>query len=370
MSLGTEGARPALRVLCIEDSPDDAERVRYALAGGPWRLELAVAHDEPGVREALQREPELVLCDYHLPRFSPVRALALIGELAPPVPLVVVTRAIGEEAAVGVLRAGAADYVTKDRLATLPLVASRVLAAAAQQRRQRQLMADLEQANGRLRELSTRLVRAQEDERQRIARELHDSLGQSITAALVHAHAADAAPDPQVGAIYRQTARKVLEQAIQQVKTLSFAMRPPQLDLLGLPATLDMLADQVLRPSGVQFEQRCVGAVAAAGSEGGIVVFRIAQEALSNVARHAGARHVRLRLTARAGGRLRLTIADDGCGFDVPATLRAASAGLRRGLLGMIERCELVGGHMRLRSRVGGGTVLRVDLPYLGSAAP
>ena len=351
-----------LRILCVEDSPDDAELIRRSLAGGSWRCEWAVVHDGPGMLAALSPVPDLVLCDFRLPRFSPLEALELLRTAGLQLPLVVVTRSIGEEAAVGVLRAGAADYVTKDRLATLPMVVGRVLAAARHRRKELDLAHDLQQANARLRDMSSRLLRAQESERQRIAGELHDSLGQSLTAVLVHTHAAESAADPQVGTIYRQTARKVLEQAIRQVKTLSFAMRPPQLDLLGLEATLEALAGQLLRPTGVAFEQRCSGRPTGRGDESEVVAFRIAQEALSNVARHSGARKVRLRMRYASAGRLRLTIADDGCGFDVAAVLRSAPSSLQRGLTGMMERCELVGGRLRLRSRPGRGTVLVAQL--------
>ncbi len=355
-------SRP-LRVLCIEDSPDDELFIQLALR--PLGRPLAwVAADEPaGVGSALDQGVDIVLCDYHLPSFSPAEALALLRARRLDVPLVVVTRAIGEAAAVEVLRAGAADYVSKDRLATLPMVVGRALAIAAQRREQQALLAALHEANERLRGLGAAFVHAQEAERGHIARELHDSLGQSLTALLMHLQAADRAADRATGERYRRAGRDILDQAIEQVKTLSFAMRPPQLDLLGLRSTIGLLCERMLDPAGIAYQISIRGEEPRPAPAALSVLYRVAQEALTNAVRHAAPRRVALRLRFSSRS-LSVAVGDDGAGFDA-----ARRSWPGQGLRGMAERCELAGGRLRLRSRRGSGTVVHARLPFVEAGA-
>ncbi len=348
-----------LAVLCIEDNPDDADLARLTLEQTGAQLDWRVAEDGPSMRHALAKPVDLVLCDFHLPRFSPQQALAVLAELALDVPLIVVTRAIGEDAAVSVLRAGAADYVGKDRLATLPVVLQRVLAAHAGRRRERQLLDDLHRANARMRRLSAQLVSTQEAERREIARDLHDSLGQLLTATQLHLQAAARTTDPCVATVFSNKAQDILALAVEQVKTLSFSMRPAQLDLLGLAAAVQALADQMLPPGGVQFQLSVRGDERQATPVQQAVAYRIVQETLTNAVRHAQARQLKVRL-AFDRQKVRVIVADDGIGLPQPAP----SAGLRtpQGLASMQERCELIGGRLRVRSFPGRGTLVQAEI--------
>lgn len=119
----------ALRLLCVEDSDDDIELIKLALKrADPQAHYLVTAADDARTfAEAMDGGVDVVLCDYNMPRFSPAAALRILGERASDVPLVLVTHAIGEDALVQLMRDGAKDYVTKDKLATLPQVIARVL---------------------------------------------------------------------------------------------------------------------------------------------------------------------------------------------------------------------------------------------------
>ena len=348
-----------LSALCIEDNPDDADLALAALQMAGCTVLWQVAEDEASVSLALKRPVDVVLSDFNLPRFSPHRALALLAERGLDVPLVVVTRAIGEESAVGVLRAGAADYLAKDKLATLPLVVARVLDEAARKRRERQLGLDLQQAHHRLRVLSAGLVSAQEDERKQIARDLHDSLGQLLTAAQLHLHAASRTADSQVAAIFRDKAQSILAQGIEQIKSLSFAMRPPQLDLLGLAAAVRALLEQMTQPAGLEIELDVRGDERSASAVQQAVAYRVLQEAVTNAVRHARARRLRIHLCF-ASPRMSVTVADDGVGMQPQPPVAGRLPG--QGLQGMQERCELVGGRLAVRSTLCRGTVLRARL--------
>ena len=126
----TNPAEPAtIRLLCVEDSPDDVDLMAIALerADPQRRYVLHRVEDASGFTDALQEAFDVILCDFNMPRFSPYAALQILVARRCGTPLVVVTRAIGEEAAVHVLRCGAKDYLTKDKLGTLPQIIERVM---------------------------------------------------------------------------------------------------------------------------------------------------------------------------------------------------------------------------------------------------
>jgi signal transduction histidine kinase len=351
-----------LNIVCIDDEPDDVELVRLALERGGVAAEVRHVDDEAGLRDCLRSPPDLLLCDYSMPGFSADRALGVLRETAPALPLVVVTRAIGEDAVVELFRAGAKDYVAKDKLALLPAVIERVLRArAAEVERQRAAEA-LADANTRLRLLSSRLVDAQERERTRIARELHDSLGQGLTGIVIHLHAAARSEEAAQTERCLQRALELAQHAIQQVKSMSFQLRPAQLELLGFVPALQATIDRQLEGSGVGGSLRVRGSDPQRASAGQAVALRVLQEALTNVLRHAGAGEVVVRLRFGRGEHFVLTVGDDGRGFDVAATLGGGISQKNIGLHGMLERAELMGGRLRFRSTPGRGSVARLSL--------
>ena len=248
----THPADPAtIRLLCVEDNPDDVELMAIALerADPHRRYVLHRVDDAAGFTDALPQDFDAILCDFNMPRFSPYAALQILVARRCGTPLVVVTRAIGEEAAVHVLRCGAKDYLTKDKLGTLPQIIERVMTERQRLLGQERLGRELEAAYRRLKKLSARLVVAQERERTLISRELHDQLGQTLTGMVIHLHAAKRASDPAAVQIHTDTAMEMAQAAVKQVKTLSFSLRPAQLDLLGLVAAVQS-AVQRDRPDG------------------------------------------------------------------------------------------------------------------------
>ena len=351
-----------LSIVCIEDEPDDVELARLALerAGMPARLQRV--ETEPELRRALASPPDLLLCDYNMPAFSAERALAVVGELGAGVPLVVVTRAIGEEAVVGLFRAGAKDYVAKEKLALLPAVVDRVLRDRASTAERERTAHALAEANARLRLLSAHLVDAQERERTRIARDLHDGLGQQLTSIVMQLQAAQHTADVARAERCRASALETAQEAIGQLKTLSFQLRPAQLELLGFVAAVKATLDRQRDATGLQSVVRVRGERPQRVLPTHAVALRILQEGLTNVLRHAAARRLVVRLHFLAGERFLLTMGDDGRGFDVPATLDGGLSERNVGLHGMIERAELMGGRLRLRSTPGRGTMLRLWL--------
>jgi len=215
----------------------------------------------------------------------------------------------------------------------------------------------LQRQRALLQVLSQRLLQAQEAERRLIARELHDEIGQAFTAvklnlqALQHSVAA-----PQKAQLDESIS--VVEAALQQVRGLSMELRPSVLDDLGLAAALRWLADRQAERAGFKVqviadlqEERLPAEVETAS-------FRVAQEALTNIVRHAGADDVQVEVRLR-GTELELVIHDDGVGFDVPAAQARATRGESLGLLGMQERVALVGGDLKVVSAPGQGSEVR-----------
>lgn len=198
-------------------------------------------------------------------------------------------------------------------------------------------------AGDRLRTLSRRLLEVRETERRQLASELHDELGQALTATKINLESLQRYPEPASLALRLEESVAIVERALQQVRSLSLELRPPMLDDLGLGAAVRWLADQHARRSAIEFEidENLFGRRMDPAIE--IACFRIAQEAFNNIVRHAAARTVRVELETHEGS-LHLNVRDDGIGFHVNAARRDAARGASLGLLGMEERAVLTGG--------------------------
>lgn len=226
----------------------------------------------------------------------------------------------------------------------------------------RRAMDALAAARERLQRLSRRLLEVQEDERRHLARELHDDIGQGLTAIKLNleslARARDGVhPEARVGEALEAT-----RHAIERVRQLSVDLRPLQLDDLGLVAALRSHLDRQARLGHLapHFELQEVPVKLSAETE--IACFRVAQEAINNIVRHARAANVWLRLFV-AGERLALSVRDDGGGFDVAAAQRRAAVGESLGLISMEERVALAGGTFQIHSATGQGTVVVASFP-------
>ena len=361
MSRAIQDLRP-IRLLCVEDNPDDVELMSIALerADPSRHYELHRVDNAASFVEALGGDYDVILCDFNLPRFSPYAALQILVTRRCGTPLIVLTRAIGEEAAVHVLRCGAKDYLTKDKLGTLPQIIGRVLEERRRAQEKERLDAELHSAYERLKELSARFVLAQERERSMISRELHDQLGQTLTAVVIHLHAAERAPEQ--ARKHHDTAAELANGALQQLKTLSFSLRPAQLDLLGLVPAVQSAMQRIAEPAGLECEVTTRGDEPKTLEENAAVAVRLVQEALTNTVRHARARQVRVRLHFLRGNRISVLVLDDGKGFDKAEVLNGRQTERNIGLYGMIERTELAGGRLHIRTRPGRGVAVRAVL--------
>lgn len=200
---------------------------------------------------------------------------------------------------------------------------------------------------------------AQESERARVARDLHDEVNQSLTGLVLRIEAMRTHAPPEFAAELAET-RVVAGQAMKELLTLARALRPTALDDLGLDAALAGLVEDSGRTSGIEMSFESAGELGTLPDDVQLVTYRIAQEAMSNAIRHAKASSVRVNLTRDADG-LELRITDDGEGLDP----KRVGTGL--GLAGMRERALLVGGRLELEGRPPLGTRVRLTVPAADS---
>jgi signal transduction histidine kinase len=351
----------ALQVLVLEDEPADAELELAALAEGGFRCAPTFADSRAAFEAAfVPGRFDLVIADYRLPDYTGLEALEHVRRQDALVPFVLVSGALGEERAVEALRSGVTDYVLKDGLARLASAVRRALEERREHERHLATRRALELSQERLRALSRRLLEVQEEERGRLARDLHDDIGQALTALKIQLESLARSAGANAARILE--CAETTRHALERVRQLSLSLRPSQLDDLGLVAALRSHLDRQASIGGLTPSFDAAEAPRGVAPEIETACFRVAQEAINNVLRHAGARNLWLRLFT-AGGRLALSVRDDGKGFDLDAARRRGAAGARLGLVGMEERVALAGGTLELRSAPGQGTVLLATFP-------
>lgn len=224
------------------------------------------------------------------------------------------------------------------------------------------LLRRLDESEGRFRLISKGVLRVQEAECGRIARDLHDGVGQALTAIKIELELAE--QDAHRGALAERLAdvRELVERTLQDVRALAHALRPSMLDDLGLIPTLRGLARTFQKRTGLDVRVDLEETDERFDPDVETLVYRVAQEALTNAAKYADASRVQLTLDHEPS-QLNLRVADDGRGFDAAAVLSATVDERGFGLRGMRDRVHLFGGRFQVTSSAGRGTTVQVELP-------
>jgi two-component system, NarL family, sensor histidine kinase UhpB len=479
-----------LRLIIVEDSVDDTLLLLLELKRGGYETDHLRVETAEALEEALSENRwDLIISDHSLPSFSAPEALSVLNRSGYDLPFIIVSSIIGEEVAVAAMKAGAQDYIMKDRLPRLVPVIERALYDAgirAERKKAREALKESEARFCRLAEnavdliyrlhlipewrfdyinsslinmigyrpeefyadpnlglesihpddrqlflpsapgkfifrkplvlrwrckdgraiwvehrnvpvynrkgkliavegigrditervlyeqqlamshsqieaLTSRILTAMEEERSRLARELHDELGQALTAVKLDLQLLD--DNISGGGIYgRNLAQSIglIDDTINLVRRQSVSLRPPALDDMGLLPALDEMVAGFIRRTGISvrienrgFSIRLPGHVETA-------LYRCVQESLTNIARHARAQNVVIEFK-RDNGRLSIAIADDGIGFD-PDKLKISVDHI--GLTGMQERVKLLAGKLKVNSVPGLGTEVTVIIPW------
>ncbi len=212
-------------------------------------------------------------------------------------------------------------------------------------------------ARNRLKILSSRLISVQESEKRNISRELHDEIGQMLTAIKIDVQRIKDGDNHDEAAELADDCTRLVENTISVVRNLSLELRPAMIDDLGLEASLRWYLDKFHQRTGIEVKTGIKKIPNELPPECAINMFRICQEALTNIAKHAEAGYVKVSLNQNKSSII-LTIEDDGKGFDTQKALNRAAAGKSLGLISMQERAELLGGGFSVKSTKGSGTVL------------
>lgn len=377
--MDTSGQEPLrAEVLVVEDTPASLELLSALLTQAGYSARLA-RDGKMALLSAQAKPPELILLDVRMPGIDGYEVCRRLK--ADPrtrdVPVIFLSALRETEDKVKAFQLGAVDYVAK------PYQPDEVLARVRTHVELRRLQARLEErvqertaqfreseqrlreSQSRLRELAGFLESVREEERARIARELHDELGQSLTALRIDLNwlrGKCAGLEPTV--LDRLgSALGLVERTVDAVRRISEDLRPRMLDDLGLAAAIEHHVTQFAERTGIACRLDMNREEFEIDGRRATTVFRVVQEALTNVARHAAASEVSVRIED-SGTDIRLSVEDDGRGF--------GEAGDRKtfGLLGMQERVELTGGQLEIKSVPGEGTRIVARIPKDGGPNP
>lgn len=355
-----------LRVLHLEDSVPDHELALLHLLRAGLRADVVRVDSEAEFRQALAGQDwDVVLSDFNLPGFNGLRAQQILKDSGKDLPFILVSGEIGEDTAVAAMRNGASDYLLKNNLARLVPAVEHAIAAHRDRQARAQADRELAASRQRLSELAQHLQTSVEMERAAIAREIHDDVGGSLTAIKFdlawigrHVQAGDVqAPEVQQRVI---SALETVAHAIEASQRIMHNLRPAILEQ-GLVAALQWMAAQFEKRNGTTCLFRTSHESMQLPAGVPLVAYRFAQEALTNVSKHAQATRLMIDLSMSRGV-LSLEVSDNGRGIGPGDLAKARSFGLR----GLHERASTVGGWVDVSSSAS-GTVLMLSVPMRGA---
>jgi signal transduction histidine kinase len=373
-------------ILIVDDTPLNLGVLVDYLESYGFGIRIARS-GETALKRVRYDPPDIILLDILMPGmdgFETCRRLKAL-KAAKDIPVIFMTSLTNVEDIVKGFSVGAVDYVTKplnqeEVLARVKIhLHLRDLTLSLQERNERletssqverkRLFEAINQQRGQLRALNQKLTDVQEAERKQLARELHDEMGQALTAISINLTAiaqelpSECSPD----ILERLNETKILtDQTLEQVRELSFNLRPATLDDLGLVPTLRWYIRQCAKRANIQIELEVSGLKDRLPAEIETTLYRLFQEALTNVTRHAQATTMRLTLRRRKASVI-AQINDNGRGFDVAQVLDREIRGNGTGLLGMRERVGLLDGVFKVQSAPGLGTRVSIEIPLKDS---
>lgn len=358
----TDDPNPVLNVLHLEDSELDHELVHAHLRRGGLTIHMRRVDSEIEFLQVVD-DPDsgidVIISDYNLPGFSGLLALDLLRARGLDLPFVLVSGQIGEDTAVEAMRNGASDYILKNNLTRLVPAVLHAFEAFVTRRARRQSDLELQASKQRLHELAQHLQTSIEGERAAIAREIHDDVGGALTALKLDlAWVARRIESPEI-ASRMEAALEMVTHAIEASQRIMHNLRPAILEQ-GLVAALQWMAGRFEKRVGIPCILRLPPELGNLPPGVPLVAYRTAQEALTNVSKHANATRVQIDLST-AGGVLSLEVSDNGRGLNQRDLAKVRSFGIR----GLHERAQTVGGWVDVSSS-SAGTSLILSVPLCG----
>lgn len=347
-----------LAILHLEDSTADHQLVVQSLKRA--RLDFSIQRVETleSFRDAVMSiHFDVILADYRLPGFNAEDAWQVLNASPNAAPFVIVSGAIGEAAAVAAIHQGMSDFVRKDDLSGLVHVIRRAIEVHLAHQAREKALADLALSEQRLSAFADHLQSAIELERAAISREIHDDIGGSLAAARLdlgwlQRHVSDECAQAHVCA-----AMDMLQHALGASQRIMHNLRPSILEQ-GLVAAVQWLAGSFENRTGVAVSVRVDEKPISLPKSIELIAYRTAQEALTNISKHAQCTKVSIEISAREGA-LTLDVNDNGCGIEAADRSKPGSFGLR----GLQERARTVGGWVDISSVAGSGTSIILTIP-------
>lgn len=348
-----------LKILLVDDDEDDYILTRALLSEvkhDQFELEWVTEYDE-ALERMCSNAHDACLLDYRLGQYNGIDLLREAVQKGCTAPIIVLTGQGDQEVDVQAMQAGAAEYLVKGELN--PQLLERTIRYAIEHK---EVEAELAEARERLSE-------SREEERARLARELHDGPLQDLYGVRFQLKGLLKLIDGEESLGKIADIQAELQQVTRTLRAICGELRPPTLTPFGLEVAIRSHAEQFRKThSDVDVELDLVSDGQTLSDEARNALYRIYQNALSNVAQHANACHVRVTL-AMDDGQIMLEVADDGRGFEIPDRWTQLARHGHLGLLGASERAESIGGYLEVQSEPGKGTVLRVVAPVSADGA-
>lgn len=350
----------SIRILCLEDEEADAILIRERLKSDGLVFDFNIAATESEyTRMLMEGGYDLILSDFNMPGYNGIAALIQAKKLYPDIPFICISGTIGEDLAVELIQLGAADYILKDRLSRLPVAIGEALHNAEAERTRKKAEEELKNTKKALELLNQHLDEIREEERAAISREIHDNLGQSLTALKIDLnHLREKIPENSVESVKLGKMSDLVTEIIKDVQRIAAELRPPILDDLGLASAMEWYIHEFQERTGIQCDINLME-VQFPAEKKNLTLYRILQEGLTNVARHSMAKTVSVRLD-HSDDMISLQIADNGTGLEQSKINSFSSLGF----IGIRERLKVYNGTLEILSSPGQGTTLNISIPF------
>ncbi len=351
-----------LKILHLEDDHVDSDFVKAVLEAAGITTKIVRVETRDEFTAAIKRGGfDIIFADHSLPGFDGVSALAIAKQRCPDIPFIFISGKMGEELAIETLKSGATDYVLKNGIQRLVPSVGRALSDTSERSERRKAVEELRKSHEQLRCLASHLQSVREEERTRIARDIHDDLGQALTAlkmdlTLIANKIPDFRPDEIANKL--KIDADLVDTTIQTVKRICAELRPALLDHMGLGAAIEWQAEEFRKRSNIECEVTLDPDDVSLDLKLATTLFRIFQESLTNVLRHSEATKGKATLAERDDS-IVLEISDNGIGIAKEQLSKANSFGL----LGMRERVRPWNGEVSITGSQNKGTTVTVIIP-------
>lgn len=338
-----------LKILLLEDSLTDAELIQHELKKSGLIFVSKVIETKKDFEDAvLNYNPDVILSDHSLPQFNSTEALAVYKKSNCIVPFILVTGAVSEEFAVQSIKNGFDDYILKSNLIRLPSSISNALEKRKTEEEKRKAQEELVKSEIQIRNFANHLHHVLEEERAHIAREIHDELGQQLVGIKM-----------SVSSIKNNNITTAIladiETAMQSLRKIATKLRPGILDTLGLIPSIEWLAKEFEKKNNINCHLEINVKEYKYPEHISICFFRICQEALTNISKHAEANRIIIKINQEKNS-LSLKIQDNGKGIQTEKLTNPFSMGL----LGMRERAKIIGAELQINSKINSGTEIEL----------